>query len=154
MAIRGGVKPRDICHPVHLMRLLTNDKCITFCLSLLMNNACLLSAAGDGRGTAELELVRRKLQSHLESSACYDVSLLLTRLASSQLWQEQVILHAKASASCLRLCLPPCIALCFELSQLEVNSSCDCNFAVLQSAHTIHTSLLVEPRYEFYAVNN
>lgn len=46
---------------------------------------------------AELERVRQKLQSHLEASAHYDVSLLLSRLSSTQLWQEQVIVHAKAS---------------------------------------------------------
>lgn len=86
-----------------------------------MINSCPLSAAGDGRETAELELVRRNLQSHLESSACYDVTLLLSRLASTQLWQEQVILHAKACASRLRLCIYLALRSGLNFPQLHFN---------------------------------
>ena len=49
----------------------------------------------DAGSATELELVRAKLQSHLRASASYDVRRLLARLAGTQLWQEQVILHSK-----------------------------------------------------------
>ena len=52
------------------------------------------------RGDAgELQLVRRQLREHLASSDSYDVGALLERLAGTQLYEERVIVHAKARAS-------------------------------------------------------
>lgn len=67
-----------------------------------------------GENGAELALVRRKLQGTLQSSASYDMPLLLSRLVGTRLWEEQVILFAKVGkpqrcpAACLgRSACPP-----------------------------------------------
>ena len=55
------------------------------------------SVAGIGyTDAAELAVVRRHLQEHLAVSSSYDVAALLAQLADTRLWEERVIVHAKA----------------------------------------------------------
>ena len=67
----------------------------------------------DGRGgdAGELRLVRRQLQAHLASSGSYDVGALLERLAGTRLYEERVIVHAKARTFPLPQCTAhtPCV---------------------------------------------
>ncbi len=55
-----------------------------------------LGAHGRGGDAGEPQLVRRQLQEHLASSGSYDVGTLLERLAGTHLYEERVIVHAKA----------------------------------------------------------
>ena len=54
------------------------------------------SGSSSRGGVSELALVRRQLQEHLAASDSYDVDALLGRLAGTQLWEERVVVHAKA----------------------------------------------------------
>ncbi len=54
-------------------------------------------SVGSGHADAgELALVRQQLQEHLAASDSYDVAALLAQLAGTRLWEERVIVHAKA----------------------------------------------------------
>ena len=70
--------------------------------------------------------MRRTLQAHLEASPRYDVGLLLARLAPTQLWKEQVIMHTKARiprhSACSIFCIAECAAL-FHLNRMRTSGS-------------------------------
>ena len=58
-----------------------------------------LGAHHRGSDASELQLVRRQLQEHLASSGSYDVGALLERVSGTRLYEERVIVHAKARTS-------------------------------------------------------